>query len=276
MKNIRRALIFVAAIICWLVGCGGFSLSPDPEVYQPDYKPELSVLAVISPDKRFEFVYVERTRTLQEESSTATIIKDATVQIISGGDTAQFSFIETPIRSWAGLYLDRNNSFQARAGVVYTLLVTLPDGRMVKGKARVPLVPKITAPAPNTKVSNATASQTFVHWETDPEGVAYQIFFLARFASNFNVYQDLFGGKNYIVKAPPATLDGISRHVFFQKEHYQPIATIRVMAMDRNYYDYLRLDTDLAQLTGNSLNLLEGGYGFFGAVNLDSVDVVLE
>ncbi|MGH7454486.1 MAG: DUF4249 family protein, partial [bacterium] len=201
-------------------------------------------------------------------------IKDATVKIISGGDTANFSFVETPGR-W-GVYLDRNKSFQARAGVVYTLLVTLPDGRVVKGKARVPFVPKITAPSPNTKVSNATVSQTLVHWEIDAEGVAYQIFFLARYASNFNAYQDLFAGKDYIVTAPPATLDGISRHIFFQKEHYQNIATIRIMAMDRNYYDYLRTNTDLLEHTGNSLNLLEGGYGFFGAVNLDSVNVVLE
>ena len=55
--------------------------------------------------------------------------------------------------------------------------------------------------------------------------------------------------------------------------HTHNTMTIEVMALDRNYYDYIRSNTAFAENMGVSINLLNRGVGVFGAVNIDSVNI---
>jgi hypothetical protein len=269
------------ANIFLFIGCGGFSLSPELERYRPDYQPELSIFGLISPDERFEFVIVERTLQIYEEKhTTANIIKEAKVSLISAADTVAFTFYQNESCNTCsfyyryGIYLDQNHAFRAQPGETYNLVVETPDGRRAAGTARMPLVPQITAPAPDARLLKSSLLSTRVVWQDDPETTAYQLAFLIKPKSAKDRF-DVFTEDDIFI-VPPATFEKIDGYFLFNLDNYDKVATIKVMAMDRNYYDYLRSNTDLAEFFGQSLNLLEGAVGVFGAVNFDSVNVFLE
>jgi len=56
---------------------------------------------------------------------------------------------------------------------------------------------------------------------------------------------------------------------------YSDTVTVKVIAMDRNIFDYAR-KSYLSTMTGVDLDLVEGSHGVFGSICVDSVDVVLE
>ena len=57
------------------------------------------------------------------------------------------------------------------------------------------------------------------------------------------------------------------------QEDLSDSATIKVAAVDANYYDYERSKNSLTELTGYRLQLIKGGVGVFGAINSDSIRI---
>ncbi|MGH7494471.1 MAG: hypothetical protein ACREOO_19025, partial [bacterium] len=143
-KNVFVYLMTFAALS--ILGCNG--LLPEEEIYRPEYEPQPSVFGILSPDPRFEFVIVEMTQRLDDRYSQSTIVKEAMVHIMGPSDTVRFTFFQDLSQCEnggycfayreRGMYIDRDQAFQAQPGSTYALRVQLPDGRIVTGSARVP------------------------------------------------------------------------------------------------------------------------------------------
>lgn len=281
-KTIVKLMAFTSLFI---LGCDG--LLPDEEIYRPDHEPEPSVFSIISPDPRFEFVVVELTKRLNERDSQSAIVNDAMVHLMSATDTVRFTFFQdsTQCRFGGycggyreqGVYIDRDQAFQAQPGSSYALHVQLPDGRIVTGSARVPEIPKITTPLANSRIKQADRAQTLVSWRTSADTPGYDVDFLLMSNHHSSLPLDALALQEAVL-APPVSLESISDYYWQDpNDQWSEIAVIRVMAMDRNYYDYQQTTNNgLLELIGRDLNLLEGGVGVFGAVSFDSVNVILE
>ena len=267
-----RKILLSFPLLALLVACNG--LTPDPEIYRPDYEPESSVFGVISPNAAYEFVLVERPRRLDEAFLANTIIENAKVIIASEEGSTQFTYSRVVPNFQGGLYVDRSNSFRAVPGETYTLVIDVPDGRRVTGSTRVPLTPNVLKPDSSYRLSRLNAAETTVDWERDAEAAAYRL--------SLRVYDRIYRywfnvlNHNEVIVSPPVLLDQLSEGFYSRYDSLSKTAIVEVMVMDRNYYDYIRSNTDLAEITGTSLSLVEGGVGVFGSLNFASASVMLE
>lgn len=274
MKLRSRKIYTVILILIFIMGCGYDTIE---EIYNPNYTPEISVFSIISTDNNQEFVIVEETIQLNEydEYDSNTIIEDAEVFIIGDADTTQFTFYKNSQSNYndylsKGIYLDVNNEFLAEAGKTYQLVVNVPDGRTVTGSTTVPQIPAISQPAHWTLLQKETIRNTSIQWEDNPNTIGYSVNFLVEVIGSNEIINLL--PDNYISNSP-TTLSNIDDYFlinnFFPISH---IATIKVIALDQNSYDYL-LKSDLASYIGTDLNILEGGVGAFGSFSVDFVKV---
>ncbi|MGH7496377.1 MAG: hypothetical protein ACREOO_28840, partial [bacterium] len=118
---------------------------------------------------------------------------------------------------------------------------------------------------------------TLVSWQTSPVTPGYDVDFLITPKNDSSNPFDALGLQKVLL-APPVSLETVTAYYWQDLDHlWHDTAAIRVMAMDRNYYDYQQANNNgLLDLIGRDLDLLEGGFGVFGAVSFDSVNVVLE
>ena len=263
----------VILILIFILGCG---YAPTEETYNPDYTPEISVFSIISTDNNQEFVIVERTLQLNEnDNDNSKIIDDAEVFIISDDDTVQFYFYQNPNRTEddyfkKGIYLDLYNEFLAEAGRTYRLIVNIPDGTIVTGSTTVPETRTISQPTPWTTLQKETISSTIIEFEDNPNTIGYSINFIVEISGNNEKINIL---PNYYTNESPITLTFIDDFLLFNNViPLRGIATIKVIALDQNSYDYL-LKSSLASYIGTDLNILEGGVGAFGSFSVASVMV---
>jgi hypothetical protein len=266
------------------------------EVFNPEYTPEISVFGIISTDESQECVVVERTLYLNEDDSmddsgknpaVNPIIDDAIVQIISEHDTVQLTFYKKQPDSlyspekyiYKGMYLDTRDEFKAQAGESYTLRVKVPDGRTVTGVTTVPTLPTISIPRSNVLLNKQTLNETRIEWLDDAGTTAYVIeFYITIIKDEYEYFS--FKSHNLIedniTYDPPATLKDIDVSFFnIPGIQLSDTATIKVLALDKNIYDYAS-KSSMATLTGTDLNLVEGGVGVFGSISSDSVKIILE
>jgi len=272
----------IVLILFIVTGC---DFSTKKEIYNPDYTPEISVFSVISTDESDEFVIVERTMQLNEDdviissltNSGTTIIDDAEVFIINGTDSVQFTFYKRPDSNiWdtdyinKGMYLDLKNEFRAEPGKTYKLLVKIPDGRTVAGSTTVPEIPKITQPAPWTLLKKETIKKTSIQWENNPNTTGYVVNFFLENTQNKDQISIL--NDHFVYESPTSLSDIDEYYLFNDNAHLSKTATIKILALDQNSFDYAR-KSGLAALIGTDLKLLNGGVGAFGSISVDSVKV---
>jgi len=262
----------IILMLTFSLGCG---YAPTEETYNPDYTPEISVFSIISTDNDQEFVIVERTLQLNEDNEyDSNIIDDAEVFIISEDDTIQFFFYKSYRNGddylSKGIYLDLTNEFIAEAGKTYRLIVNVPDGTTVTGSTTVPATPTIFQPRHGTILQKETISNTSIEFNDNPNTIGYSVSFIVEISGSnekINILPD------YYTNESPITLTFIDD--FFLLNNVIPlsgIATIKVIALDQNIYDYL-LKSSLASYIGTDLNILEGGVGAFGSFSVASVIV---
>ena len=274
------------SIVLLLLFVSGCKIPTITETYDPDYSPQISVFAIISTDNNHEFVVVERTLQLNENDKTTsgdlnTIIDDARVFIIDNTDTVQFKFYKRPQSSdidttylAKGIYLDLNNEFIAKSGSTYQLVVEMTDGRTVKSSTTVPEIPIISKPLPWRFLQKDTIKNATVHWQDDPNTIAYNIDFLIEIDSENKERIDIMEGSYFY--GSPAVLSELDDFLLINDIiPLSFIATIKVVALDRNSYDYLDKGT-IATMVGTDLNLIEGGIGAFGSFSVDSVQIRLK
>ena len=270
-----------------------------PEDYDPDYTPEISVFGLLSPEPRFTFVVVERTMRIGERDygfygdgarqSPDTIIKDARVRILSAQDTVRFSFHQdtSAMDYWfgsnyrqKGLYLDLENKLGVEPGVTYHLLIETADGRVVRGTTRIPGPARILSHADYDTLSYRP--ETVIKWQDDPNTAAFQMhFYKTCWGHNWQTDREEWIGYNlasdYMYTEPYAGLEHINDWTMdWPGNTCSDTAAIKIMSMDRNYYDFIRTNTGLAEISGTQLELLDGGVGVFGSVNFYSTRVIIE
>jgi len=273
MKISNKDIFIIITTLLSIMGCGYDTIV---ESYNPAYNTELSVFSIISTDNNFEFVIVEETMALSEynEEGNSQIVDDAEVFVINNLDTTRFRFYRDPNNYYSysgkGMYIDRNNEFLAVAGKTYKLLVKVPDGRIVTGSTTVPENPVISQPADLTIIPLENLNGTKIDWDDVPKATGYRINFIVEipgYNEKINLLTDYYTAESH------ASLEYIDE--FFLFNNYLPptgIATIQVLAMDQNSYDYL-LKNDLASYIGTDLNILEGGLGAFGSFSTDYVRI---
>jgi len=277
-----RKIIIIISMVFILCGCGYKTVT---EIYSPDYTTEISVFSIISTDNGDEFVIVERTMQLNENdesipAGTNTIIDDADVYIIGNGDTVQFTFYREPENQYnnytyssKGMYLDVNNEFRAQPGKTYRLVVITADGSTVTGTTTVPDIPEISQPVQWSSLPKRDIKDTSVEWQDNPNTLGYKIDFIIEFG-DYN--EKLNISYDYFVTESPAKLWQIDDYfLLYNVLPLSSIATIRVIALDQNSYDYLT-KSELATLVGTDLNLLDGGIGVFGSFSVDQVKILLQ
>jgi hypothetical protein len=290
------------AQIVFLSFIAGMNCENKPEIYRPDYTPEISVFAMISPDEKYEFVVVERTMLLNEKEywdserfvRPATVISDAIVEIGLDDDFVPFKFYQNvegdreiyapvmPENIIDGYYLDLDHRFRAQAGQTYHLRIRTPDGRIVSGVTTVPNIPKIATIQEYQQISLPSLLQMTLHWQDDLNSAAYTIAFFVHFKdetmdSLYYGYHrlDLFHD-DYVLKNSISLQDIQASYLYQVKESLSDTASLQVIAIDANYYDYRRSQNSLTELAGYRLELLEGGIGVFGSLSSDSVHVILK
>jgi len=268
MKRIYNIIFSVLFIL----GCG---YAPTEETYNPDYTPEIAVFSIISTDDNQEFVIVEKTFQLNEnDKGNSKIIDDAEVFIISEDDTVQFFFYQTYNNEddyfSKGIYLDLYNEFLAEAGKTYRLVVNVPDGTTVTGSTTVPETPTILQPTPGSILQKETIANTSIEFIDDPNTIGYSVNFIVEISGTNKKINIL---PEYYTNESPITLSFIDDFLLFNNViPLRGIATIKIIALDQNSYDYL-LKSDLASYIGTDLNILEGGVGAFGSFSVASVMV---
>lgn len=263
---------------------------PKKEIYNPEYTPKISVFAVISPDKNLNYVVVERTLKISEKNAeyydesnrVNPIIEDAAVYLIHQQDTAQFSFYKPPsdiyyYNDYTGVYLDRINQFKAEPGQTYQLLVKIANGRVVTGTTTLPQQPVIQKPLALAELPMQSIGRETVQWQEDVNTIGYLVRFLIQQKNNSRYDNQRYNiADEEIFRESPVKFGSFLYYFSPEMSNYiSETATVKVLALDRNLYDYLSKN-EMATVTGVDLHLLEGGVGVFGSVNTDSVNVILK
>lgn len=283
MKILYSLLPFLLIVSCAV---------SEKEIFNPSYEPEVSVFGVIGNDPAYEFVIVERTLTLNEDYEDSTvqkslIIRNARVLIASRDDTVEFHFWEDPSITSPdhpdfvmarGVYLDTENALSVKSDQTYALTVILDDGRCVTGETTIPKAPVIFDPSPSDTLNVSEICDKYIRWIGSSTTFAYLPQFLITTAYNiemigrpyqFNILSEINVLDEWVSLEPV--------YSFFKVENtslFLPSATIKIIAMDQNMYDFTA-KSGLADMVGQSLNLLEGGIGVFGSMSADSLCVRL-
>ena len=263
---------------------------PKEELFEPDYEPEVSVFGVLSNDADYEFVIVERTLLLNEDfenndTQQSLIIDDARVFVIGATDTVEFFFKQdksvrgndSEFTLARGAYFDSSHGLEVIPGERYSLSVELADGQCVTGETWIPSAPKIQKPKQASVLHIQEVKQDSIIWKGHPDDFLYLPRFLiptwtTDYADNPSEIVLLY---NVSEEGTWTSLGPV--YYFYQNNNpnkFQFSATIKVYSLDQNLYDYTQ-KSGLAELTGQSLNLVKGGVGVFGSMMADSVTVSL-
>jgi len=257
----------------------------------PNYSPEIVVFGLISNDEAYKFVIVERTLTLEQENrirylgnrdQIETIINNAIVFVYDEVDTAYFTFYQRePNAAYfyndyfqRGIYLDLEHKLTITPGKTYQLKVEIPGEKIITGSTKMPIIPMIKMPLQNSRIQKNLFSQTEVNWQDHQETAAYQILVIVEAMEGENNYR-YNTLHDYLINSPPTTLREIDPYFLFNFNHVNRAVTIKIMALDRNYFDYKRSHSGFSTLSGNYINTVKNGIGIFGSITIDSVDVIL-
>jgi FtsP/CotA-like multicopper oxidase with cupredoxin domain len=148
-------------------------------------------------------------------------------------------------------------------GAEYELRVVAPDGSVVSGRATIPGAPT-TSTAADTVFLERSRDTLSLSWPRVSPARRYEVVVIAP-TSTFSVFADtavtLPGTATDEALGPPAFVPGATQQLL-------------VSAVDQNYYDYYRRDSDFYTGTG-LISHLNGGLGLFGAVTLVTARIVV-
>lgn len=269
-----------------------FHCIPSPEIYEPDVPTQIGVFGLVSPDSSYEFVIVEKTLTIDEynrytyaDDPMETIIRNAKVDVMTEQDTARFVLLASPFPAshfhyedyyQNALYIDYHHHLNPGPGKRCWLRVTVPDGRIITGETCIPHPPRIISPKNGLHLRPEELANLQVAWEESPFAAGYKLFCIVSSSGGYNMRRDILNG--LIVHHPPVNL-GEKIPIKYLEEMGDAISdtlVLKIMALDRNYFDYLRtIDSELIEMTGINLNIVKGGVGVFGSVSIDSINIIL-
>jgi hypothetical protein len=280
MKN----QIFISLIAtCLLASCEMIA-----EVDIPKVPSKLVVTSFISPQDTNWQVYVGQTKPIFEKTITSEYVKDATVQLSNGSQTAvipanpsQYGYYELNIKQ---------APFLIEAGKTYFLTVSAPDGRQVKAQCTIPISATSVS---SIEVVNGSGGIPFtgtMKWQDSPNETnfyrcfAYTKYYLSLVGGAWEgyipnrdydrkLYKDTNRqGANFSweidMQASEGYTDKKSRFLFI------------LLNTDENYYKYMTTRESASNNEGNPFaepsavfSNVEGGLGVFAGYQQTRLEV---
>ncbi len=255
-------LLLMAIITVFLYKCD----LPDT----PEFQQEISVIAILRPGSDHQQFSVYNTCELIADSvSTEDLfVKNAEVKIKGGGQEIEFIYVfdEDRLKS---IYVDSSEKLIVKSGEYYELIVETENGTLT-GETLVPHLINIIDPLQGDSVVEGTNLNLL--WNTDEFAYGYIINLLCppvRIQFSEDIY--FVSRKTHCLYTTDTSFVIPSDYLTFPNEPSQGEyieedlrCTLKIMALDKNFKNHL--------LDGYNISGVEGGYGLFGSVMIDSLD----
>ncbi len=225
-----------------LAACGG-----GPDVNEFNYEPEINVFALLLYNSGQTVIRLEESYRALDRVPEDRGIAGARVTI-KGADQ-EVAYVD----QGGGRYAEAGKILRLEPGATYLLTISVPDGREVAAQCTMPAPPRLIAPADQQHIAANDALP--VVWQSEsPEP-----HFLVNVRGNIHAY-------SAEVMTDSTATD------FYPFYLAQPdIYVLKVAALDRNYYDYLRMRDEEEPLWH-----IRGGIGVFGAIAYDERVIIAE
>jgi uncharacterized protein DUF4249 len=241
----RRCWVVASGVIVALGACDNLE---NPTSVNP---PRLVVHAVFDTHSSAQTILVYRARTGDETSDTPVSGAEVSVRMPDGAREAAVSFDDSTGHCCipgAYVLLER-----ALPGAHYALSVRTPAGEEVSGVTTVPTAPAQLLFSPPFAPFDPLRDTVRLSWPRVPGARSYEVL-VSSHAAQYRTFTDT-------AVSLPGTLLTITGDTVFP---VHSSITVLVSAVDSNYYDYYRAQTD--PFAGVPPGHLSGALGVFGSV----------
>lgn len=263
IKTIKISIILITVLI--LISCLNTTA--------PQFKEEISIFAVLVQGAEQQYIYVYKTHEVIEDSIKVEelFIKDANVNAESDNQSVNFSYFYDEFQEYTkSRYIDSEQKMIVNPGEKYTLTVTTNIG-VLTGETIIPNPIKILDPIEGFQVKDRSILK--ISWEKDDTAYGYVIK-LEGPPYEWEWREDeIYRGRNsFMFNTTDNSIQIPGNYLRYYEEHWrgQYIETdrrytIKVMGFDKNFKQH--------QFDGYPIAGVKNGYGVFGSVVIDSVDV---
>jgi hypothetical protein len=255
---VKQAMLAFSFVMLW--GC------IDLEKPTPPTQSQLVVHAVLDARVSLQTILIARSRGGAQQTAAGSVSDDepvsgATVTVTAPNGAVMIATegqANSPLSGTLGTYFytPSQSGVALAGGGTYRLFVRTPDGEEATGTTTIPLPPTggpTTLPSSSFSRQNDTLR---LRWPSADGARSYELLIRSRPAGEYRIFTDT-------VAAVPGTTLTINGDTLF------PIGgrvTILVSAVDANYYDYYRAQSD--PFAGAAPSHLQGAVGVFGSVVL--------
>ncbi len=239
----------------------------------PEFKEEISVFAVLQQGVDQHYVFVYKTYADIEDLIEAEelFIKDAGVTIENSTQSINLSYYYDELRYInQSRYIDLEQKVIVKPGEKYTLTVKTGIG-LLTGETIVPNPIKLLAPINGSTFKDRSILE--ISWEKDDTVYGYVIKLEGPpYEWEWREGTIYKGRDSFMFNTTDNSIQIPGKYIRYYEEHWrgQYIETdrrytIKVMGFDKNFKQH--------QFDGYPIAGVENGYGVFGSVVIDSVDV---
>lgn len=263
IKFFKTSLIAFAVLV--LISCLNTT--------SPKFKEEISVFAVLQQGADQHYVFVYKTYEDIEDliETEELFIKDAEVKVESSSQSIDYSYFYDELQYNApSRYIDLEQKVIVKPGEKYTLTVKTGIG-LLTGETIVPNPIKLLAPINGSTFKDRSILE--ISWEKDDTVYGYVIKLEGPpYEWEWREGTIYKGRDSFMFNTTDNSIQIPGKYIRYYEEHWrgQYIETdrrytIKVMGFDKNFKQH--------QFDGYPIAGVENGYGVFGSVVIDSVDV---
>jgi len=239
ISKLIKNILFVSLFIFIVLGCNS-----EPTAPNFPYESKVNVFALLILNNQQKIVRIEHTYKATEYYPEFRGITDAEVSIGTAEHDVKF------IHQFNGVYYDIHKELMLQGGETYYLNVTLSDGKRISAQCTMPSKPKIVKPIAQSSVDAFRFLD--IEWEA------------AQYAHRYLIYARNNSGDFATETRSNSTAVTFYPFLFAPPDYY----VLKVVAADRNYYDYIR-----SQSNRDPILHINGALGVFGAVAYDEIVV---
>ncbi len=261
--TLKRILLLSAIILQTANGC-----TENPS--SSGYREELVVEGYLIAKFPLPPIRISRTVPIEEEYSAGiAAVHGASVEVSAEDGTFRYREADESDGYLTGTYLPEESDYIVRSGAVYTL-------RVEKGRHKLEAWTKVPDPisvrqeSPASDILAYREERLRISWTESSSAASYIIYIISVDPDAVPIR----GDEDSHVVASSLTPD--LEHEFFWAEFsYYGTQVVKVMAMDQNFYDYIRSKDQDEFALEDPIFHMEGGLGVFGSAAVDSLTVVL-
>lgn len=230
----------------------------------PPTESQLVVQGVLDTRTSLQIILVARSRGGVQQTAAGTVsddepVSNATVTVTAPNGavmTATEGPANSPLSGTPGTYFYTPSQFGVTltGGGTYRLFVRTPAGEQATGTTTIPLPPAGGATTLPSSSFSRSSDTLRLRWPSASGARSYELLIRSRSAGEYRIFTDT-------AAAIPGTTLTINGDTLF------PIggrATILVSAVDANYYEYYRAQSD--PFAGTAPSRLTGAVGVFGSI----------